>query len=195
MNRIGNTIATFILLAASSQAGIITYTAVLNGVNESPTNSSLGTGFTTVVFNNVTNTLSVNVTFTGLTGTTTASHIHCCTAVALTGTAGVATETPTFGGFPLGVTSGTYSNLYDLTLLASWNTPFVTANGGTAAGAEAAFAAGLAGGKAYLNIHSSFAPGGEIRGFLVATPEPATWGLIGASLLALGAARKRLQKQ
>ncbi len=193
MNRIRNTFGALLLLAASSQAANIIYTAALNGAVEAPPNASAGTGTARVEYDSVTHILAVYVTFTGLTGNTTASHIHCCTTTAFTGTAGVATETPTFGGFPLGVTSGSYSNLYDLTLNASWNTPFITSNGGTAAGAEAAFAAGLATGKTYLNIHSSFAPGGEIRGFLTPAPEPATWGLLGLSMLALGAARKRFQ--
>ena len=69
--------------------------------------------------------LRVEVSFSGLVGTTTAPHIHCCTASPLSGNAGVATLTPTFTGFPLGVTSGTYH----LTLSPSWNPAFVTAHG------------------------------------------------------------------
>jgi hypothetical protein len=143
-----------------------------------------------VTIDDVANTLEVNVTFSGLLGTTTASHIHCCTADPLTGTAGVATQTPFFVGFPIGVTSGTYDHIFDLTLTSTYNAPFVTANGGTAAGAEAALAAGMADGRAYLNVHTTFRPGGEIRGFLV--PEPATFGLVGLALgsLLLGLRRR-----
>jgi hypothetical protein len=43
----------------------------------------------------------------------------------------VATTLPTFAGFPLGVTSGTYINTLDLTLASSYNPAFVTANGGS----------------------------------------------------------------
>lgn len=78
----------------------------------------------------------------------------------------MATTTPTFAGFPLGVTSGSYSNILDLTQASSYNPAFVTANGGTTAGAEAALAAGFASGTSYLNIHSTTFPGGEIRSFL-----------------------------
>jgi hypothetical protein len=56
----------------------------------------------------VANTLRVQVQFQDLSGTNTASHVHCCLAVPFTGTAGVAATTPTFPGFPPGVTSGRY---------------------------------------------------------------------------------------
>ena len=171
------------LLASASfaHAAVISYSAILTGPNESPVNASPGTGHATADYDDVLHTLKVHVDFTGLTGTTTASHIHAPTAVAGTGTAGVATTTPTFAGFPLGVTSGTYDNTLDLTLASSYNPAYVTANGGTTAGAEAALAAALAADKSYLNVHSSTFPGGEIRGFLIPTPTPAqvsSWGFI-----------------
>ena len=106
----------------------------------------------------VAHTMTVDVTFTGFTGTTTASHIHCCTAVPDTGTAGVATTTPTFTGFPLGVTSGTYHVVLDMTLASSYNPAFVTAHGGIA-GAEAFLFAGMEANESYLNIHSDICPG------------------------------------
>ena len=53
-----------------------------------------------------------------------------------------------------------------MTAPASYNPAFVTAHGGTAASAAAALLAGLEAGQAYLNIHTTTHPGGEIRGFL-----------------------------
>jgi hypothetical protein len=131
-----------------------------------------------VTYNQGLHTLHVNVTFSGLTGTTTASHIHAATSLPGTGTAGVATTTPTFAGFPLGVTSGTYDNVLDLTLSSSYNPSYISANGGTTASAEAALAAAMAADEAYLNIHSTTFPGGEIRGFLVLVPEPSQNALL-----------------
>src|SRR5581483_2234973 len=160
--------AAMFLLAPSAHADIMRYVADLSGPAESPPNASPGIGFAEVLFDNTAHTLRVQVTFSGLLGTTTASHIHSATALPGTGTAGVATQTPTFMDFPLGVTSGTYDHTFDTTLLSSYNPAFVTANGGTAASAEAALAASLAAGTAYLNIHTTQFPGGEIRGFLQA---------------------------
>ena len=193
MNRIRNTFGVFLLLAASSQAATITYVANLDGPTDGT--ASPGVGFASVTYDNVAHTLQVVVTFSGLVGTTTNAHIHCCTAVGFTGTTGVATQTPSFAGFPLGVTSGSFNNTFDLTQPASWNAAFITASGGTTAQAEARIAANFGTGQTYLNIHTTTNPGGEIRGFLSPAPEPATWGVIGASLLALGAARKRFQKR
>lgn len=174
------------------QAVPIAYAAYLDGLSESPVNASPGVGVTEVDIDTTAHTLHVFVEFQGLLGTTTASHIHSPTAVALAGTAGVATTTPTFAGFPLGVTSGTYDITLDMTLASSWNPSFVTANGGTTAGAEAAFAAAMAAGKTYLNIHTTVVPGGEIRGFLV-VPEPASAGIVGfAGLVALMRRRRSI---
>src|SRR6476620_7967939 len=88
-----------LLLAVSGNATILSYTVNLDGPSESPANASPGTGFGTLDYDNVAHTMSLQFSWSGLTGTTTASHIHAATAVAGTGTAGVATTTPYFSGF------------------------------------------------------------------------------------------------
>jgi hypothetical protein len=179
------------ILACAGSARAVTYVATLDGLSESPPNTSLGTGTANVFINEDTDIMAVAVNFTGLTGTTTASHIHCCTAVANTGLAGVATEVPFFDSFPIGVTSGSYLHLFNLLDASAYNPAFITANGGTVAGAEAALIAGLNAEKAYLNIHTSFKGGGEIRGFLSVVPEPSTWTLMIGGLGLAGAALRR----
>jgi len=171
-------------------AAPILFTANLNAANENPPTQSAGTGVAKVTIDTVAHTMEVNVIFQGLTSGVTASHIHCC--VAPGGNAGVATTTPTFAGFPSGVTSGSYDRILDTSLASTYNPAFVTANSGSVASAEAALFAGIAAGNAYLNIHTTNFGGGEIRGFLVAAPEPATLGLVGLTLAVLLGFRRRI---
>ena len=184
--------ASTFLAASSAQATLITYRGTLSGAAEVPSVATAGTGSAVVVYDTVAHTLNISAIFSGLTGTTTASHIHCCTARTFSGNASVATELPSFAGFPLGVTSGSYTDIHDLTLASNYNPAFVTANGGTLSGAEAALVAGLANGNAYLNIHTSAFPSGEIRAVLA--PEPASMALLTVGLLGLASTRKRIRR-
>lgn len=181
--------AALVLAVSSSMAGaaVLSYSASLSGAAEAVPNASPATGTAMMVIDTLLHTMQVDVVFSGLLGPTTASHIHCCSVP----TAGVATSVPTFTGFPTGVTSGSYSHLFDLTLASSWNPVFVTNQGGTLAAAEAALLAGLGNGLAYLNVHTQVFPGGEIRGFLQAVPEPASLSLLGMAGGAMVLTRRR----
>jgi len=155
-------VAAALLVGTPAEAQI--YRAVLSGQNEIPAAATQGSGFGIVTLNRTTHEMRVSANFSGLVGLTTASHIHCC--VVQPANAGVATTSPTFVGFPLGVSSGSWDRIYDMSQTTTWNAPFITGNGGTNAGAESAFLAGVAAGQSYLNIHSTTFPGGEIRGNL-----------------------------
>jgi len=177
--------------ALPAAAAEIVYYADLSGAAESPPNASPGTGWTRVTIDFDAVTMRVEASFADLLGVTTVAHIHCCTASPDSGTAGVATQTPTFGGFPIGVTSGSYDNTFDMTQASSYNAAFITANGGTVDGAFSALTMGMAGSMAYMNIHTDLFGAGEIRGFLHAVPEPETYALMLLGLAAVGAAARR----
>ena len=138
--------AALLLSAPASHAAILSFDAVLTGPQESPPNTSPGSGFATVEIDELLHTMEINISFAGLEGTTTASHIHCCTAPP--GTAMVATAIPWFPGFPIGVMAGSFSSVFDLTLASTYNPAFVTAHGGTVAGAEDALVMGIKDGTA-----------------------------------------------
>jgi hypothetical protein len=98
----------------------------------------------------------------------------------------VATAVPAFPGFPLNVTSGTYSSpVFDLTQSLIYNPAFVTAEGGIPQ-AEAALIFAITNGLSYLNIHTTANPGGEIRGQLEPVPLPGALPLFATGLGALG---------
>jgi hypothetical protein len=178
--------------AGAAHAQVTNFTTTLSGANESPPNSSPGTGTASVLINELSDEMRVHINFSGLTSGSTASHIHCCTPEPLTGTAPVATMVPTFTGFPLGVTSGTYDMTFNLLDASTYNPAFVSAHGGTPDSAEAALLAGITAGTSYLNIHTALYPAGEIRGFLIAAPipEPAHLAMLLMGLAALWGVRR-----
>jgi hypothetical protein len=169
------TIALMLAWTAGGQAAILEFGGTLTPEGGG---GRTGSGMALVTYDSDTHLLGVSATFSGLSGNTTNSHIHCC--VDPPGNAGVATMVPTFIDFPSGVTFGSYEGSFDLTEASSFNPAFVTANVDVA-GAEAALLAGLMAGRAYLNIHSTTFGGGEIRAILTPIPEPSS------ALLILGA--------
>ncbi len=162
-------------LALPAQAGTYSFAAALTGAAEAPPVTTGASGSAFVTFDDVAFSVAVTEIFIGLSGgPATASHIHCCTSVAGTGTSPVVLG---FTSFP-NVTTGFYTNTFTL--------------------APASFATLLTGtqaGQAYVNIHNAANPSGEIRGFLISTavPEPSTYAMMIAGLAGLGLWSRRRQ--
>ena len=144
-----------LLLVPSTAFSATGFSTTLSGGQEVPANLSTGTGTATVVLNNAQTSFSYSVTYSGLIGYVTASHIHKA-AIGVNG-AVIFPFAP-----PLGTLDGTFS--------------------GTAA-ITAAQVADLLAGLYYVNIHTDYYPGGEIRGQLAGDVTPSqrgTWGRIKA---------------
>ena len=179
----------FLFFGASANAALIEFflqgqagaglrsgneTGIVNGV---PGSGGITAGG--IVFDNVANTMLINVGwgsgngFTNLTGNATAMHIH---------------GSPT-GSFT--TNSGVLIGLDGLT-------PFFNnsaTNGGfrgtvSISGANVVVSDLLAG-RYYLNVHTTANPGGEIRGNLIAVPEPTSIALVGLTLGGLAFRRFR----
>jgi hypothetical protein len=145
-----------------SSALLIDLGASLDGLQEVPAVVTPGHGAATITYDTDTNLLSWTIYYAQLTGTTTDAHFH---GPALPGvSAGVQVGIPHTDG----VTSNTLVG--SATITATQETQLLS-------------------GLWYINIHSTFRPGGEIRGQVV--PEPTTLFLVGGGVLLLATRRAR----
>ena len=163
-------------LAATLPAAAATFTfsAVLSGANEFPANASTATGNTVVTFDDALSTVTVGVTFAGLSSAASAAHIHCCSAPGAN--SGVAMA---MIGFPS--STGT-----------TYNAVLTVFNG---ANTFASVLAGAQAGLTYVNVHNATFPGGELRGNLMPIPEASTYAMMLAGLAAFGALARRRQSR
>ena len=169
-----------ILIGSHAADASIVFQTPLSGASQVPPVSTTASGFATVTLESDNTTLDVAINWTGLSSLGEFGHIHCCTAPGTN--TGVALD---FGILP-NATAAVFNNSYNLST-------FAFGNGQT----EASFIAGLEAGQAYVNIHDTAYPNGEIRGQLQQAqvqpvPEPDTaWLLPGVVLGAMTLARRR----
>ncbi|WP_306396655.1 CHRD domain-containing protein [Telluria beijingensis] len=167
------------LVAAASQAAPVYYRAVASGPAEDIPNGSPGSSVAAFEIDDM--ILRAEVPFRDLSSPTISAHIHCCTVDAFRGVSPVAVP---FLDFPLQVTAGAYSAVFDLGDASIYDPAFLAANGGTPQLASGALIDAFNGNQAHVNIHTERYTAGEIRGFAVAAPipEPGTWAMMGMGL-------------
>jgi hypothetical protein len=153
------------LAAAPALQAAMLFTATLTSAQQVPVNASPATGFGTVVLNDAQNQITVDLSWSGLTGPVIASHIH--------GPAGFGVNAPVLFPFA-GVPAATSGSIPEQTFAIT-----------------AAQVAQLEAGLFYFNIHTPNFPGGEIRGQIALAPEPSAVGLIGLGLAGIAFLRRR----
>lgn len=172
--------AALLALPLAAQATVYQFNASLAGTNETVPNAATGTGVATLFYNDF-NTLSTaddkynfSLAAFGLTGVAAAYHIHAAAPAGAN------------AGVVVGLDSAPFVSLN------SGGTLLVGGNGVSAP--NASFLGNLQAGLAYVNVHTAAFGSGEIRGQLLqvaSVPEPSTYAMLGAGVLAIGAIARR----
>ena len=181
IRRLSIAVVTALTSLATAQAQFTEFTTTLTP-EEDGGEGRTGTGAFTLSLSGTTVTL--NGTFSGLSGTSTAGHIHGPSGP-FPESAGVLYNFATLGLTTFGGMEGTVSGSFSLVELTLGGNPYTVEQQLT----------DLNNSLWYINIHSSpnFG-GGEIRGQLVGVPEPSTTGLLAAGAIAGLMLRMRRRK-
>ena len=157
------------VLQGQAGAGLLSgnETGVINGV---PGSGGITAGG--IVFDDVANTMLINVGwgsgrgFTNMSGNVAAMHIHGSPTGSFTTNSGVLIGLDGLAGFTNSATNGGFSGTVAIT-------------------GAGVVVSDLMAGRYYLNAHTAANGGGEIRGNLIAVPEPTSMALVGLTLAGL----------
>jgi hypothetical protein len=136
---IGAAAALMVFVAGAAGAATLHFTATLKGADETPPNTTAGTGAVDATLDTSTKQFSYTVTYSGLTGPAVAAHFH--------GPAAPGASAPPVLPVP--------------------KTALANPMSGSGALTDAQIA-DLEAGKWYFNIHTAANPGGEVRGQVLA---------------------------
>ena len=167
----GGVLAAMLLTAASAQAATFTFTTMMTGAADYVPAITPGFGSAQVTFDDAALAVTVNETWENLLGAATINHIHVATMPG--GVGGVVLSLPIPNPSP---TTGSFNGMFTLSS-ASFDSLLMNTNAGLA----------------YVNLHSTSFPGGEIRGFLAPIPEPETYALMAFGLGVVGLWTRRRQ--
>ncbi len=148
-----------------TQAQSVLFSVSLDGGQEVPPVATSGIGMGSLTLNTNTGAISYSISYSGLTGLSTLMHIHQA---------------------PAGVNGGTFYNFDGAGFTVGLQADTVAGSGTV----PLAQIPNMLAGNTYVNIHSTFAGGGEIRGQLT-VPEPAAASLFGLAGVALLLWRRR----
>jgi hypothetical protein len=157
----------FLSVATQAEAKIIRFEANLTGAEEVPPTTSAATGLGIVMLDDQAMTITVDLSFQGLSAPAMGAHIHEA-PMGVNGTV----EFPLNLGATLGKTAGT---------IMTQTRPLTDG---------AADVQQFLNGEYYFNIHSNDFTDGEIRGQINLVPEPSMWAAGGVGVLLVGLRRR-----
>lgn len=191
-------VASVVMLIFSNPAHAnITFVTSASGAEERPTPvNTPGIASVSALHDQSFGTLAFEATFSGLTSSVTGAHIHCC-ATSTDANAGIAIDLEKLG-FPIGVTSGSSVRTIQLNESSTYEFDFLAENSGDPIEAHGQLASAMKGtrlgvGVAYLHIHTTMHPEGELRGNFAPftdVPEPSTLLLLVCSAAGLYTTRR-----